>query len=296
MAGHPCAKGLTKDCFEAYPSWARQALAYKLLHILLPKQATKLLPRGLSLPLIAPGVPIPPGIEIPPEVVIPPDVVIPPGWTPVDPPPAGVIMPPVISPTPPDTGPSSPIYTPPFTPGPVHPPSPSPSPAFDIGSLLYEQGATETTIDFGDITARFKLGSRETWGAEARIHAVKLKIGKVGTPTDNVYLELRQHIPELQTAPLITGGTSATKSGNSLPSSPVGSEYLQFNFLLKPLITAGIRLMVVLCRSGSPDPSNYYQAGKTTVNGYLCWYNNGGESWTGSFYETLDYKIYGVLT
>ena len=141
MPEHPCAEGLTSACFAAYPVWARQAFAYKLLHILLPKQLTKMLPRGLNLPMIPPGVVwtpggvLPPGTIVPPGtvfppgwspgdpappgVVIPPGTVFPPGWSPGDPAPPGVQLPPAVSPVPPGSGALPPLYVQPWEPGPI---------------------------------------------------------------------------------------------------------------------------------------------------------------------------------
>lgn len=151
MPFHPCADGLTPSCFKAYPAWARQALAYKLLHMLLPKQLTKNLPRLLGQALVAPGVDVPPGLILPPGTVVPPDTSFPPGWTPDDPPPEGVIIPPPVSPVPPDSGPLPPIYTPPFEPGPVHPPAPGP-------------GVKEYTVAFDCSNAENLAAFGDTWG------------------------------------------------------------------------------------------------------------------------------------
>ncbi len=144
MVEHPCAGGLTPACFRVYPKWARQALAYKILHILLPKQVTKKLPGILSAPLVAPGVEIPPGVVLPPGTVVPPAVVIPPGYNPGDPAPPGVIIPPgaVFPPgwTPGDPAPPGVIIPPgavfppgwtppdPVPPGVIIPPEVSPTP------------------------------------------------------------------------------------------------------------------------------------------------------------------------
>ena len=65
----PCLKQLDADCFRSHPGWAKQALAYRLVHLLTPKPLTKRLPKGLRLALIAPGVDLPPGLELPPGVV-----------------------------------------------------------------------------------------------------------------------------------------------------------------------------------------------------------------------------------
>ena len=138
MIEHPCARGLTAACFAAYPAWARQAFAYKMLHILLPKQLTRRLPKGLNRALIGPGAIVPPGVMLPPGAIVPPgftfpeswvpwqgfdfttledpSTIFPPGWTPEDPLPPGVtITPGVVFPpgwTPADPLPAGVIVSP----------------------------------------------------------------------------------------------------------------------------------------------------------------------------------------
>lgn len=112
----PCEKILDKECFEQRPKWARQAFAYRLLHLLFPPEITRLLPRVLRLPLFPPGIEIPPEQilpdgsvagpitlpegEIPAGVIIPPGTVVypwslfPPGWTPYMDWPPGIMPPP----------------------------------------------------------------------------------------------------------------------------------------------------------------------------------------------------------
>lgn len=170
MPFHPCADGLTPVCFKAYPAWARQALAYKLLHILLPKQLTKNLPGGLNLPFVAPGVIIPPGVEFTPGTVIPPDVSFPPGWTPADAAPPGVIITPEVYPTPPGSGAAPPIYIQPFEPGPVHTPAPGP-------------GLIEYTVEFL-INSTEWLGNYGTPWATVRDYVIN---AAVAIPTISPY-------------------------------------------------------------------------------------------------------------
>jgi len=90
----PCHRAIDAECFGAHPAWARQALAYKLLHVFCPPWLTRRLPKFLRLPLIAPGVDVPAGAYLPPGTVIGPDTVFPPGWVSPDPPPDGVYIPP----------------------------------------------------------------------------------------------------------------------------------------------------------------------------------------------------------
>jgi hypothetical protein len=141
MPSHPCENGLTVACFKAYPEWARKALAYKLLHLILPKQISRGLPRMTMPPgyvwrgnwntwlaWIYAGYDFPweyfpddwrIGDVLPPGVVIPPEIEIPPGWPPPPPPPE---PPPPEPPWPPIEPPQPPRPRPP----PPEPPPPEP--------------------------------------------------------------------------------------------------------------------------------------------------------------------------
>jgi len=81
-ADHPCANGLTPECFEAYPEWAKIALAYKLLHVLIPANISRRLPKGLFPGRIGPGALLPAGWDPPPGVIVPPNYTVPPSWIP----------------------------------------------------------------------------------------------------------------------------------------------------------------------------------------------------------------------
>lgn len=83
----PCVKALDRECFRAHPEFARRALAYRLLHLLIPPDIAKLLPKKLSDPLVAPGVEVPLGAVFPPGTVLVPGCSFPVGWDPEDEPP-----------------------------------------------------------------------------------------------------------------------------------------------------------------------------------------------------------------
>jgi len=162
----PCQKRLDAECFRHNPAWAKQALAYRLVHLLTPKQLTRRLPKGLRRALVALGVAMPPGLTLPdgtlvapgtqlpatwtpgdpvpigiiitpgtvfpsgwtpgdpvPEgVILEPGSEFPEGWTPPDPRPAGLMPAPEISPGLESTGPASPTFLDPNTPGPINQP------------------------------------------------------------------------------------------------------------------------------------------------------------------------------
>ena len=118
---HPCARGLTSECFRTHPQWAKQALAARLLHAITPKQLTKRLPPSVNKAFIVPGMSFPPGVgvgDFPPGAIITPGAVFPPGWAAGDPLPPGATAGPTTAPETPGAsvvppfylGPGAPIY------------------------------------------------------------------------------------------------------------------------------------------------------------------------------------------
>lgn len=116
---NPCLKGLTGDCFKAQPAWAKQAFAYRLVHLLCPRVLSKRLPKGLRQALVPPGVTLPPGADLPPGTIIPPGGDVPTTWNTGDPLPSGAIGAPTTPPGTDTTGTTPPTYVAPWTPGPV---------------------------------------------------------------------------------------------------------------------------------------------------------------------------------
>lgn len=118
---HPCARGLTVECFRTHPVWAKQALAVRLIHAITPKQLTKRLPPSINKALLVPGISFPPGFgpgDFPPGAIITPQTNFPPGWSAGDPLPPGAAAPPATAPETPGSsvvppfylGPGAPIY------------------------------------------------------------------------------------------------------------------------------------------------------------------------------------------
>lgn len=83
----PCLKALDSECFQAHPHFAKRALAYRLLHLLICPDIARLLPKSLADPLIAPGVKVPLEAKFPPGTVLIPGCEFPAGWDPKDEPP-----------------------------------------------------------------------------------------------------------------------------------------------------------------------------------------------------------------
>jgi len=82
MNEHPCANGLTPECFAAFPEWAKLAFCYKLMNVLIPANISRRLPKGLFPGRIGPGAILPAGWDPPPGVVVPPGYTVPERWIP----------------------------------------------------------------------------------------------------------------------------------------------------------------------------------------------------------------------
>lgn len=271
MPIHPCADGLTKECFRAYPVWARRALAYKLLHILLPKQLTKNLPFGLNLPFI------------------PPDVV----WTPGDPLPPGTIVPPTESPTPPESGATPPLYVQPWEPGPTHRPPPTAAVPFDIGSLLVEQGITKTSKNLGNTTVVSDLAMAIITWMHAEIRAIDIKVGKVLSPDGNIHLEIwiagTNYIPIL----IIGGGTSETKANASLPQFSLAQDYIRFLFPQKPILYVENRYDLIATSTNTIDTINYLKVGQDLSPTRPYYWKLPGGTWYVQSGGIFNFRIWG---
>lgn len=76
---HPCADGLTRECFRKYPDWAKMMFAQKLMGTLFPPEITKNLPTAVQQAMgqAPPGwpadQPMPPALSLtpPPGIIVP---------------------------------------------------------------------------------------------------------------------------------------------------------------------------------------------------------------------------------
>ena len=123
-----CQKVIGRACFQAYPAFARRAIAYRLLHLLIPSDIAKILPKSLSDPLIAPGVKIPLDAKFPPGTCIVPGCSFPAGWDPDQDPPECAKSAPLPTLAMQASGGNPPTYLAPGPSGPlpVQPPAPPP--------------------------------------------------------------------------------------------------------------------------------------------------------------------------
>ena len=177
---HPCLKHLDADCFRARPAWAKQAFAYRIVHLLTPKALTKRLPKGLRRALLAPGLVIPPGVEMPPGVVVGPGGEIPAGWTPGDPLPPGAIPPGETPPGTEATGITPPTFVAPGEPGPVTPPA---GHIYVPPGLWFDEPFTNLTANSWSDDS-YQTGSASTPDGALKLHGISTISHSVISRTD----------------------------------------------------------------------------------------------------------------
>lgn len=78
---HPCADGLTRECFQRYPEWATMMFAQKLMGTLFPPEITKNLPTAVTQSFGQPPPGWPAGLAMPPALGMapPPGIIVPAG-------------------------------------------------------------------------------------------------------------------------------------------------------------------------------------------------------------------------
>jgi len=154
-----CQKVIGKACFKAFPAFARRAIAYRLLHLLIPPDIAKILPKTLKDPLIAPGVKIPLDAKFPPGTCIVPGCSFPAGWDPDQDPPECAKSMPLPTAAMLASGANPPTYLTPGPSGPLPVQPPPPPPAEPVEVTLY----TEMARRIGDTKTTWAL----VWASES---------------------------------------------------------------------------------------------------------------------------------
>ena len=290
---HPCADGLTPLCFKEYPSWARRALAYKLLHILLPKQLSKLLPRGLGEAFIGDDAVLPPGLILPPGVIIPPGFEWPASWgTYEEFLASGLTVPWILMEWPGIPG-SPPIYVQPWEPGPVVIPGRIQNPGLYSNEIMGEGGIGDAGLNWGDDSTRVGFSGVARTNYNCRIKSIKLKLGRVGSPVDNVQIGIYNAGGDNKPSTLVSGGAATAIGGASFDGFSVGMSYYQFDFPGKPYLTSGADYFIGMTRSGGYDVSNYYGLVVGSDPYGACYYQDDLGVWLDMLPYFIDYQLWG---
>lgn len=293
MPEHPCANGLSSSCFKAYPKWARQVLAYKLLHIILPKQLTRRLPIGLGHGFFQ----LPSGwqgwLEWCIAQGLEPGDALPPGWNPNNPPPE--IFPPGYDSgiTNPNTGPEAPIFVRPFEPGPVRGQGFQAHPPFDVGDLLATLNTHALSLQLGYGFVYYDRALAIETSLHAEIHAIDAMVGRVNSPIDSVNLQIWTADGSYQPSAIVAGGTSEDVLGSSLPVYDTFQDYVRFLFYDKPILLSANKYAVVAHRTGDNGTSLYYRVGTSMTGTQYTYARLLDSSWWPTVQRKMIYKLWG---
>ncbi|MEK7174728.1 MAG: choice-of-anchor D domain-containing protein, partial [Patescibacteria group bacterium] len=142
----------------------------------------------------------------------------------------------------------------------------------NLGGIANDGGAF-ANFGINDGSNNEKVSQRFS-GITGIVVQVKVSLVKVGSPTDNVVVSVRQGNPD---GPML--GSSATVAGSSLSAS-VGSDHI---LTVGPFaIRSDISYFVVYSRSGASDPRNFFKVVRGT-NGSVFGAVTSGE---GHFFRT----------
>ena len=293
MVEHPCSQGLSAACFKAYPKWARQVLAYKLLHILVPKQLSKKLPIGLGAGIFT----VPDGwegwLEWCMNQGMEPGDALPPGWEHGIPPPK--ILPPgyadeIVNP---ETGVEAPIFVKPFEPGPIGGSQTTHPTEFDVGNLLASLNTHALSLQLGYGYVYYDCALAIEANLNARIHAVDAMVGKVSNPIDSVNLQIWSADGSYAPTSLVTNGTSNDVLGSTLPNYDTFQDYVRFYFYGKPTLVGGNKYAIVAHRTGDNGLSLYYRIGTSMTGTQYTYARLLDNSWFATVQRKMVYRIWG---
>jgi hypothetical protein len=126
----------------------------------------------------------------------------------------------------------------------------------------------------------FELSGAETIGS------VALKLDKVGSPVDNVQLEIQSNATDRPSTTTLRAATAI--SGSTLTTSQA---WYEFTLTLPLSLSAGTQYWIVFSRSGGNDGVNYYRWGRSSSDIEATWLtslNSGG--WSAGT-STFDYTF-----
>lgn len=129
---------------------------------------------------------------------------------------------------------------------------------------IYNGGSYFNTVgtlrNFGDSDTTTRQGQSfiftDAMADSIKVNELTLWIKKIGTPTDNLTVEIYSDSSGSPDASPITNGISNSISGSSLDGSIMP---VKFSWATPPSLTSGSTYWIVIRRSGSNDAVNYYQ-------------------------------------
>lgn len=127
-------------------------------------------------------------------------------------------------------------------------------------------GFLNTQRSFGDVTARTRVSQGFQLTQQALVEFVAVYMGKVGAPTDNVWVTLETNGASIPSGTLLTNGTSQVVAGTTLQTR---MRLVVFQFSPPVLVPASTQYHFALQRTGdTADAASYYVVGEDNANQY----------------------------
>lgn len=126
-------------------------------------------------------------------------------------------------------------------------------------------GYADTFRALGDATARTRLFQGFKINVSGWYEWVSVAIGKVGSPTDNLTVDIQTDSAGVPSDTAITNGVSDTVVGSTLDER---TRYVPFRFDPPVFLTADTQYHLVFKRSAAVDASNYYRLAEDTDGTY----------------------------
>lgn len=126
-------------------------------------------------------------------------------------------------------------------------------------------GYADTFRALGDATARTRLFQGFKVNVDGWYEWVSVAMNKIGSPTDNLTVEIHTDSAGVPSGTTVTSGTSDTVTGSTLDERV---RYVPFRFDPPVYLTNGTQYHLVLRRSTAVDAVNYYRVAEDDDNTY----------------------------
>ena len=126
-------------------------------------------------------------------------------------------------------------------------------------------GYADTLRSLGDATARTRLSQGFKVNVNGWYEWVTVAMNKIGSPTDNLTVDIQTDSSGVPSDTAVTDGTSDTVLGSGLNER---TKYVPFRFDPPVFLTADTQYHIVLKRSTAVNASNYYRVAEDTGGTY----------------------------
>ena len=161
-----------------------------------------------------------------------------------------------------------------------------------VSSQIDQSHITNSGSDnIGDTSSNLFRSQVFQAGATSCINRVKLRLKRVGNPTDNIQVSVRA----TDGSGVPTGSDLTNQVSVAISTIKTEYQFIEFAFSTYTSLTSGTKYAIIITRSGSADSSNYIQIAKDTAGGYSdggVYSSSAGSSWTETTSTDFNFNTY----